>query len=458
MKKLKDVYHRDTYQFGELPDSYWGSTASIPDFPSLQEDVDADVAIIGGGITGLVSALKLAKQFGKTVVVLEAGRVGWGASGRAGGFNSGMASKLSLEGMCTKYGIDAARNFADQQYRATELIYKLARDEDIDIEATGEGVVVAATSKRAALDLQMQPKVYRQIAGKEVEYLSEAEFKSRIHGGVFVCGGLHIHGGGGIHPLKYTVGLARAAACNGAQLYCNSRVLDWCKVGKQHVLRTAEGSISAHRVVVATNAYTSDHLNSELNRRVLPLISSILVTRPLEHSELERAGFKSTTPVYTSNNKLFYYRLLPDNRFLIGGRGDTIGSRAARARKADWLDTQFRKMFPCWKHVDVSYQWDGLVCVTRRGVPALGCLSSDPSIGYALGCHGSGLNNATWMGIEQARIMASDDPEKDALRLPEIVRKLPPRIYGPRRSAINAALVTYSAIDAWSNRPLWTSL
>ena len=453
MAKLRDVYHKDTYRFDKRPESYWAATTNPIDFPSLTEETEADIAIIGGGIAGLMAALRLTKEFGKNVVLMEAGSIGWGASGRAGGFNSGMASKLSIEGLCDKYGLDATRAFAAEQDRATELVYETAEAEQIEIDAAGSGVFVSAMSARAAIYLQEEVKIYKDTVGKTVEYLDREEFHNRVHKGEFAWGGLHIPGGSGIHPLKYTLGIAKAAKENGARLFANSRVTDWTKTGEKHILKLAQGKVTASKVIFATNAYSSDKLMSKLDRRMLPLISSILVTRPLDEVELERAGYSNHTPVYTSNNRLLYYRLLPDKRFLIGGRGDTVGSAAAGVRKAHWLEREFKSLFPAWQEVETTYNWSGLICVTRRGVPAVGCVPDDTSIGYAFGCHGSGLNNATWMGHELAQVMASNEPEKAVQSLPEIVRSLPPRFFGPRRTILNAALMAYAAIDAWNNRP-----
>ncbi|MEM9332147.1 MAG: FAD-binding oxidoreductase [Pseudomonadota bacterium] len=455
MANLKDVYHKDTYRFHQPPDSYWRATTTPVEFPALTENTEADVAIIGGGVTGLLAALRLAKEFGKDVVVLEAGSIGWGASGRAGGFNSGMASKLSVTELHKKFGLEATREFAAEQDRATDLVYEIAEAEQIEMDVAGSGVFVSATSGRAAMNLREDVQIYKETVGKEVEYLGREDFHDRVHKGKFVWGGLHIPGGSGIHPLKYTLGIAKAAKQYGARIFESSRVTAWKKSGDKHLLKATRGAVIASRVIVATNAYSSDRLIPKLDRRMLPLISSILVTRPLETDELERAGYSNHTPVYTSNNKLFYYRLLPDNRFLIGGRGDTIGSVPAGARNAYWLEQEFRSLFPAWQEVEIAYNWSGLVCVTQRGVPALGCLPEDPSVGYGFGCHGSGLNNATWMGHEIAGVMASKDTIKAAQTLPKIVQSLPPRFFGPRRTIINTALMAYSAIDAWNNRPIW---
>ena len=453
MANLRDVYHKDANRFDQRPDSYWVATTTPLEFPTLSENIEADVAIIGGGIAGLLAALRLTKEFGKSVVLMEAGSIGWGASGRAGGFNSGMASTFSIEGLCEKFGLDAARAFAAEQDRATELVYETAEAEQIEIDAAGSGVFVSAMSARAARHLQEEVQIYQDTIGKKVEYLSKAEFHDRVHGGEFVWGGLHIPGGSGIHPLKYTLGIAKAAKQYGARIFANSRVTDWMKTGDKHILMSRQGKVSASKVIVATNAYSSDKLIPKLDRRMLPVISSIIVTRQLDQIELERAGYSNHTPVYTSKNRLLYYRLLPDNRFLIGGRGDTIGSAEAGARKALWLEREIKSLFPAWQEVEISHNWSGLVCMTRRGVPAVGCVPEDASIGYAFGCHGSGLNNATWMGYELARIMASKDPAQAAQKLPQIVRMLPPRFLGPRRTILNVALMAYSAIDAWNNRP-----
>lgn len=454
MQALHDIYHPDMYRFSQKPESYWEATAETPIFSKLKASIETDVAIIGGGIAGLSAALHLAKQHNVSSVVLDSGQIGWGASGRAGGFNSGFASKLSLSAMISKFGLTQTREFIKEQKKATELVYEVAEAEEIDIDMTGNGVFAAAPSARAADALEKSLPTYESVLNTDVKFLDKFQFSDQVHSGKSVYGALHFQGGGGIHPLKFVSGLAHAARRVGAQIYTTSRVIDWQKSGDFHILHTSAGSVKSRRVIVATNAYLSDGLHKSLNRRILPVASNIIVTRELEKCELERAGYRNHTPVYTTNNQLFYYRLLPCGRFLFGGRGDTIGSIEAGEQRTVWLINQFQEMFPAWKDVDVEYKWNGLVCMTLPGVPALGCLPEDPSTGFAFGCHGSGINNATWMGREIARVIAADDPSKVVETIPEVVRNLPNKVLGPRRAMLRAAFRFFSAVDAWENRAL----
>ena len=159
-------------------------------------------------------------------------------------------------------------------------------------------------------------------------------------------------------------------------------------------------------MLLATNGYTPDDLRPEFANRTIPALSNIVVTRPLTQAELDGAGWRTECPISNARDLLFYYRLLPDRRFLFGARGGTSGSPTEDMRMKAWLMRRLGEVFPAWREVDVEYFWNGLVCLTGRLTPALGRLPEDPSVHFAFGWHGNGVAAATWAGRRMASALA----------------------------------------------------
>jgi glycine/D-amino acid oxidase-like deaminating enzyme len=213
--------------------------------------------------------------------------------------------------------------------------------------------------------------------------------------------------------MKYTLGLAKAAQRRGVNIYPQSAVVAWEKQGSSHLLRTSDGILKADHVIVATNGYTEDSLHSSFRYRLLPVLSNIITTRPLTIAEREAQGWQTKTPVYDTRKLLFYYRLLPDGRFLLGGRGGTVGSVLERDRWQQWMQRRLGEMFPAWKDVEITHFWNGLVCLSPRLTPHVGSLAEDPSVFYALAYHGSGVAGGTWSGRAIARLVAGQQTVED---------------------------------------------
>jgi glycine/D-amino acid oxidase-like deaminating enzyme len=186
-------------------------------------------------------------------------------------------------------------------------------------------------------------------------------------------------------------------------LHDRSEVLNWTKTDAGvHDLQTAGGSLRARRVIFATNGFMPEQLNAEFYARTLPVVSAILVTRPLDREERAAQGWHTPDPAINSRLVLNYYRLLPDNRFLFGGRGHTRGHVQGERETYRSLANTMRHMLPEWSDVDIEYQWHGLICYTRSLRPSLGQLDEDPSVYFGFGYHGNGVNTATWTGKQLA--------------------------------------------------------
>ena len=182
----------------------------------------------------------------------------------------------------------------------------------------------------------------------------------------------------GLNPLRYVRGLAAAAVRRGAAVHAGTPVTAWQRTGDRHRLTTPGGTVTAERVLVATNGYTPEGLDPALLRgRVLPALSSIVVTRPLTPAEQAAQGWTRPALVADSRNLLFYIRLLRDGRLLFGARGGVDASPDAFARRCAWMERRLGEKFPAWRGVTIEHAWWGLVCLARDLLPHLGWL--DPS-------------------------------------------------------------------------------
>ena len=181
-------------------------------------------------------------------------------------------------------------------------------------------------------------------------------------------------------------------------MYPHSEVIEWTNDGASHILTTTGGTLRARYVVLATNGFTPEHLSPAFQGRTLPIISAIVVTRPLSDDELAAHAWQTQSPAITSYDLLNYFRLLPDKRFMWGGRGSSNGDAAGARRNYAALIARMHEVFPEWRDIEIDYRWHGFVCLTRRLTPAIGRLDDDPSVFFGFGYHGNGVNTATWTG------------------------------------------------------------
>ncbi len=406
---MKHLYHDDLYRFAEPQPSWWEATAGEvrPRAEPLTGDERCEVAIIGGGYTGLSAALHLCKRHGIEARVLEAGHIGWGASGRNAGFCGIGGTSLSLPRMLRKYGLEDTRCFYRSQVEAIELVRAIIDEEGIAAETTGETELAIAHSRRAFEELRRHAERQHELLGLDTVALSAAAFRERYFDAAGIHGAVLQRPCFVLHPLRYQLGLAAAAVRAGAMLHSSSEVLEWRREGGGHILVTAGGRLRCRRVILAGNGFMPECLHPGFHGRPLPMISAIVVTRPLRDDELAAQGWRTANPAVTSRHILNYFRLLPDKRFLFGGRGHSRGDRAGAAANYGALADGLRQLFPSWRDVSIEYRWHGLICLTRRLVPSIGRLPHDRSVFFAYGYHGNGVNTATWSGARLAEWLAS---------------------------------------------------
>ena len=442
---MQGPYHPDLYDAARPAGSWWEATVPpSPERPSLAGDVPADVAIIGAGYAGLACARALAAR-GIGAVALDAGPIGWGASGRNGGIVGIGSDKLCPAAIARRFGEDGARAYFTAYVENAARLRAVCAE--AGVETQGEAEAYVAHAPRAFDGLRGGHGAER--FGVESTLLSREAFAERGYSGPEQHGALLVRPGFALHPLQLAQALAGAADAAGARLFPRSEVLSWRREGTAHRLETAAGSVRAARVALCANGFTPDGLHPAFGGRAMPVLSMIGVTRPLTAEELAAHGWRTADPLCSLRRMLYYFRMLPQGRLLFGMRGDLSGSAASAQRMAQALRAHLGRAFPAWRDVALDHFWRGPVCMSRALRPSLGALPDDPTVFHAFGWHGSGVNGATLGGRLVAGLIAGDNAP-----IPTPMRGLPPPIPLPglRRVWLAAWLAAYRARDWWEAR------
>ncbi len=449
----KHLFHPSLYEFDKPQPSYWEATAAENRLQgkSLQGLQTCDVAIIGGGFTGLSAALHLARDFNVDVRVLEAGHFGWGASGRNGGFCTMGGTKLSLKSQFDLFGVEQTRYYYQCQADAVNLVRTLGEDESIDFRLQGDSEFIVADSPAHMRSMLKTAEVQRSQLGMNIQSYSADEFRETGYDSPHQHGAIAIKPSFALHPMRYVQGLAEAAERHGALLHPHSEVIDWRKEGDTHRLITASGEIVAKQVILTGNGFMPEHLHSGVKNRPLPLQSAIVVTRPITDDELKAQGWHTENPTINSSHMFFYYRLLSDNRLMLGGRADHIGDPEGAEQSWAGLKRSIATMWPAFSDIEYTHQWRGLVDFSMTLRPSIGRMPEDLSVYFAYGYHGNGVNFATWSGRELAGWLAGKESSNKDLpvHLPAILRGRPPRfpLAFLRRQYVRAGLTAYKLRD-----------
>ncbi len=360
---------------------YWWDDVELPQAAPVPLPETADVAIVGGGFTGLAAALELARA-GRGVVVLDREDIGAGASSR----NGGMAHPGGKHDVSEFLAEPAGRSLWDETVEAFEGVEALAVELGLDIDWRRCGHVELAHHPRAASAQRVVADVYASI-GERARFLSAAELRTEIGSSEF-CGGLLVERSAGLHPAKLTAGLARAAVASGAELHGATAVLELRRDGPGHALDTSRGPLRCQEVVVATNGTTDRRLVPWLGRRILGVGSYMIATEPLEPDVTASVSPRGRM-FFDTRNLLHYWRLSPDGtRVLFGGRTSLAPTTVEKSR--DLLYGAMARIHPQLAGVRLERAWGGQVALTADRFPHVG-RHGDSGIVYAMGYCGSGV-------------------------------------------------------------------
>jgi gamma-glutamylputrescine oxidase len=378
-------------------DSWYEATArrDAP-LPALAGDIDADVCVVGAGLSGCSTALHLAQR-GFKVVVLEADRIGYGASGRSGGqIIPGWAG--GMDKIAAQLGKDDAKRIWDFSIEGIDLTRELIERNRIDCDLAWGHMHVALKPRQREELLAMQREQEGDFGYRKLRFMEREETATWIASQRYVAGLLD-SGAGHLHPLRYTIGVGKAAIAAGARIHDHSAVTD-IAYGPTATVKTAKGSVRAKFVALCANVAHVE-LSDRLARKLIGVASYIVATRPLGEQRAS-ALLRDNIAVADLNWIIDYYRRSADHRLLFGGRVsysgiDPLGTaRATRQRMV--------KVFPQLADVEIEYAWGGMIDITMSRLPNFGRL--EPNVYYLQGYSGHGMVATTIAGKIAAEAIA----------------------------------------------------
>ncbi len=388
-----------------MAQSYYVATAApFAPAPRLEGEREADVCVIGAGLTGLSAALSAAER-GLSVIVLEAGRVGWGASGRSGGQMIPGWRKGAFE-LIEKFGADDARGLFDLSMAARDLVLARIAKHNIACDAVTHGHLLMAAKPADLSWMAKEAEALRDVMDyPHARVLSREEARSKVNSPLF-HGALLDAGGGHLHPLNYTLGLASAVRGAGVQIYEHSAAISIQQQNSGVNVRADHGIVRARHAVLACDALLGG-LEPRIAGYVMPVAAYQIATAPVPDPA---ALIADKLAVSDSRFVVDYFRLSADGRLIFGG-----GERYSRQPPADiaaFVRPFMLRVFPQLADTKIDYAWGGLVSITRTRLPQAGRLGD---VFYAHGYSGQGVLLTAIAGDAIAAAIAGNSTRFDRL-------------------------------------------
>jgi glycine/D-amino acid oxidase-like deaminating enzyme len=387
-------------------DTYYAATSRHLQLerPALREDLDVDVCVVGAGFFGLYTALELA-QAGKRVAILEASRVGWGASGRNGGqmiigFPCGMQRLKAVMGQAR------AKRMFDASREAVQDIRRIMREHAIDCDLVEGHLEVAVLPRRVADLTGWIEECEREWGYHKLQLVEKKELPKYLNSPRFQAGIIDPEGAH-IHPLKYVLGLARAVEAAGVRIFEKSKVEGYVENADHLLVRAGDHVVRCHQLVLAANAYV-DKLDPKLAARTLPVGTFIATTAPLGEA-LARELIPHNHAVYDNQFILEYFRMTADHRLLFGGKCTYLGGTPVDLPNA--MKRNIRRVFPQLADVKIDFAWGGHIDITMRRMPDWG--RRGDRVFWAQGFCGHGLVPTRVAGKLVSKAVLGDTEELD---------------------------------------------
>ena len=377
--------------------SYWMTTRDYKPNDSLKGPVDADVAVIGGGFTGLSTSYHLKKEEpGKSIALIEAEVIGFGASGRNAGFSM---TKFGLIHSITAFRFGNAKTIEAHEYncRAVDLLQELIKKLKLDCDYEHTGFLMVATCKKQQERMEHEFEfVTKKLGIKEIDWIGENELRARVNSPMYMGGAWWEPRTGILNPAKLAWSWKSVIERLGVKVYENSPVTEILRDGRRYLIKTPEGQVRARKIVLATNAWS--HHFSQTRRKQVPVWTYIVLTEPLKQKHLREIGWRGREGIEDFRDLVHYYRLTADNRIVLGGRDvgllygyDMPAQKDIDEHVFESLKSDMVEMFPQLSGVTFTHQWGGPVSVPMDIAPAMGYAGSKDIV-YSLGCCGHAVS------------------------------------------------------------------
>jgi len=418
---------------------------------ALESDIRADVAIVGGGYTGLSTAYYLRRcDSSLRIVVLESNVVGYGASGRNGGCITTRLG-LGLSSLVRRLGQEGVRIAHTFMERAADHLSQLIREHGIDCEYEDSSLLTVACNPAQVNRLQATIRLARQLGIEDIRPLDARELQREVNSPLFLAATEQRCAV--INPLKLVRGMKKVAESAGAEIYEDTPV-EALHTQPRLRLETPSGSVAAEKVVLATNAFSGRF--PQLRGKALPLFVYSVTSAPLSEEQLAGIGWPRRQWIADSRSIAYSYHLTRDDRLRVGV-GDIVYHYGGRLDRDQHLPTcrllerRIAEVFPSLAGIPIAYHWGGPVSIPLDFFPAIGYLGQDRRVIYSLGYMGWGVPLATMAG-QILRDLVREQASK-LTELPFVNRRVIPLPPEPLRFAIvQAVRIAMRAQDAWDAR------
>jgi len=381
--------------------SYWlGADDYQPNSP-LSEDLETDICIIGGGFTGLSSAYYIKKKKPELdIALIEAEVVGYGASGRNGGFSMPLLG-WNISYLVWAFGVERAKPAHHFMLSCVRRTKELVENENIDCDLEYNGLLVLARTSRQMKALETDYKNFQRVGAGDVQLLDKAQLKDRLNSAWHI-GALYEPECAILNPAKLARGMKEVVERMGVKVYEHTPCQKF-DPGKEIIVHTPNGRIKCNYLVVATNAFT---VRLRVNRNFyVPMFTYIILTEPLDDKHYQELGWVRREGIEDKRQLVHYLRLTKDNRLLFGGRdapyyfGNRLEGRDRHEKIFQGLWSDMTGMFPYLKDVKITHRWGGPVAITLFFVPRFGYFQNHKNIVYGMGYCGHGVALSTSAGL-----------------------------------------------------------